>query len=91
MIEKHYQLKKNLNEITPYLKDIKNSLKKFDTWKIQLAISINFIFSKDDTDEEHLMHSKSNKRQTMINDEADEVIKELFKSLLIDIKMVWKN
>ena len=27
------------------------------------------------------MHSKSNKKEIMINDEADEVIKELFDSL----------
>ena len=29
--------------------------KKSDTWKLQLTIAINFIFSKDN-DEEHLMH-----------------------------------
>ena len=50
----------------PYLKDIINDLKKFEKPKIQLAISINFISSKDDDDdddddddEECKMHSKS--------------------------------
>ena len=33
---------KYLNKIRTYLKDIMNSLKKSDTWKIQLTISINF-------------------------------------------------
>ena len=46
-----------LNKIRPYLKDIKNKLKKSDTWKIQLTIANNFISSVDN--EEHVMHSKS--------------------------------
>ena len=44
--------------------------------KILLAIAINFISSKDDNDEERVMHSKSDKN------EADEVIGKLFKSTL---------
>ena len=31
-----------------------------------------------DNDEEHVMHSKSDNKEIKINDEADEVIKELF-------------
>ena len=46
-----------LDKITPYLKDIINDPKQIDTWKIQLTI-INFISTKDDNDEEHIMHSK---------------------------------
>ena len=69
-----------LNKIRPYLKDIINNLKKSDTWKIQLTIANNFI-SSIDNDEEHVMHSKSDNIEIMINDEADEVIKELFDSL----------
>ena len=68
-----------LNKIRPYLKDI-NNLKKSDTWKIQLTIANNFISSLDN-DEERVMHSKSDNIEIMINDEADEVIKELFDSL----------
>ena len=41
----------------------------------------NLISFKADNDEEHLMHSKSDKIEIMIKGEADEVIKELFKSL----------
>ena len=55
---KHYQLKKYLNKIRPYLKDIINYLKKSGTWKIQLTIANNFI-SFIDNDEERVMHSKS--------------------------------
>ena len=68
-----------LNEIRPYLKEI-NHLKKSGTWKIQLAMANNFI-SSIDNDEERVMHSKSDKIEIMISDEADEVIKEFFDSL----------
>ena len=64
----------------PYLNDI-NNLQKTDTQKIQSTIAINFVSSKD-IDEEHVLHSKSHNIEIMIRDEADEVIKEIFKSLL---------
>ena len=47
--------------------------------EIQLTISNNFISSKDN-DEECVMHSNSDNIEIMINDEADQVIKELFDS-----------
>ena len=61
------------NTISPYLKDIINNLKKSDTWKIQLSIANNFI-SSIDNDEEHVMHSKSDNIEIMMNDKADEII-----------------
>ena len=79
-----------LNKIRPYLKDIINNLKKSDTWKIQLTIANNFI-SSIDNDEERVMHSKSDNIEIMINDEADEVIKELLNSLKTDIKIIWNR
>ena len=69
-----------LNKIRLYLKDIINNFKKSNTLNIQLTISNNFI-SSIDNDEERIMHSKSDNIEIMINDEADEVIKELFGSL----------
>ena len=78
---KNYQMKNILiNKVRHYLKEIINKLKKSDTWKIQLTIAINFI-SFIDNDEEHVMHSKSDNIKIMINDEAGEVMEELFKSL----------
>ena len=58
------------------MKDI-NNLKRFDTRKIQLTIANNSISSLDN-DEEHVMHSKNDNIEIMINDEADEVIEEIF-------------
>ena len=69
-----------LNKIRPCLKDITNNLKISNTWKIELTIANNFI-SSIDSDEEHLIHSKSDHVEIMINDEAGEVIKEPFDSL----------
>ena len=50
-----------------------NDLKKSDTQKIQLTIAINFMSSKDN-DEERVMHLKSDNKEIMINDKADEFI-----------------
>ena len=69
-----------LNKIKPYLKDIANNLKKFDTRKYQLIIANNFISSLY-TNKERVMHPKSDNIEIMINDEADEAIKKLFDSL----------
>ena len=78
---KTLSVKQYLNNVRPYWKDIINNLKKSDYWKIQLTITINFISSKGDNDEERLIHSKSDNIEIMINDEADEVIETPFKSL----------
>ena len=69
-----------LNQIRPYFKDIINNFKKSDMWKIQITIVINFISSMDN-DEKHVMHSKSDGIEIMMNDEADEFIKKFFDSL----------
>ena len=63
------------------MNDITNNLKKSDKWKIQLIVLNNFIFSIDN-DEERVMHSKSDHIEIIINDEVDELTKELFDSLI---------
>ena len=55
--------------------------KKKITWKIQLAITTSLISSKDENDEERVMHSKSDKIEIMISDGTDESIERLFNSL----------
>ena len=74
----------------PHLKEIINNLKKFDTWKIQLTIANNIVSSIDSV-EEHVMHSKSDNIEIMINDKADEVIKEPSNSYQKDIKIIWSE
>ena len=64
-----------------HLKNINILKKKCDIWKIQLSIAINFLSSKG-LDEERVKHSKCDNVEMRINDEEDEVIKELFLSHL---------
>ena len=49
--------------------------------EIQLTITINFISSQDNNDDEREIHSKSDNIEIMMNDETDKVIEELFESL----------
>ena len=51
-------------------------------WKIHLTMAINFIYSKKDSVETRTMHTKSNNVEIMVGSETDEIIKELFESLL---------
>ena len=44
---KNFLLEEYFDKIKPYLRDITIRLQEPDTWKIQLAIVINFISSKD--------------------------------------------
>ena len=52
-----------------------------------MTISINFISFKDN-DEECVMHSKSDNIEIAVNDNADEVIQELFQLLLSRYQIV---
>ena len=76
---KNLSLKKYLDKMKPYLRDITIILQKSNTRKIQLTIAINFISSKDDG--ELVLHSKSNNIDFMSYDNAYEVVNELFESL----------
>ena len=53
--------------------------------KIQLIMQINFISSLD-TDEFHTIHTKSDNIEIIIGPEINDIIEELFKSFLEDIK-----
>ena len=68
------------NKIRPYSKGIRSNRKKSDIWRIQLTIANNFVSSLNN-DGERIMHSKSDNIEIVINDEANEVIKELSDSL----------
>ena len=95
---KNLSIKKYLNMIRPYLSGIihdhktrgkwrihsGNKIIKRKTqseWKINLTMAINFISSKD-SDETCTMHTKRNHVEIMIGNETDEIIEELFESLL---------
>ena len=88
--------KEYLNMIRPYLSDIINDhkaregvhsgnkvtyYKTLGVWKIQLTMSTNFISHKG-SNETRTMQTKSDNIEIMMSSETNEIIEELFKSLL---------
>ena len=66
-----------------------NTITQYKTqgeWKIHLTMAINFISSKEDSDETRTMRTKSDNIEIMMGSEIDEIIKELFKFLLLRYK-----
>ena len=51
-------------------------------WKIHLTMEINFISSKNDSDEIRTTHAKNDNIVIMMGSETYEIIEELFKSFL---------
>ena len=70
-----------LKKIKTCLRNIIFDLQSSDTWKIQLIIAINFIFSKD-TEQERVMYSVSDNIKFTSYKEANENVNELLESLL---------
>ena len=95
---KNLSIKKYLNMIRPYLSHIINDhktqgnwrihsgneiieRKTQSEWKIQLTMAIHFISFKD-SNETRTMDTKSNNVEIMMGSETDEIIEEIFESLL---------
>ena len=70
-----------LNKIREYLRKMIENKKKSGEWKIQLVIKINFISSKS-FNETRVMYSKSDNYEIMMGVNTNEIIKNLFSSLL---------
>ena len=68
--------------IEPYLRELINDHKSKGEWKIQLTAQINFISSRLGSDETRVMHTRSVNEEFTNGSDTDEIIKELFKSLL---------
>ena len=58
-----------------------NDHKTRTEWEIRLAMSINFISSKD-SDETRTLRTKSNNIEIVMGNETDEIIEKLYESLL---------
>ena len=76
------------NHKTPEVLKVHSSNKVIDyettlvKWKIQLTMTIYFVSSKDNSDEIRAMHTKIGNAEIMMVSETNEIIEELFKSLL---------
>ena len=66
----------------PYLRELRNYYKNKGESKIQLTAQINFISLKPDSDETRVMHTRSDNEEFMNGSDTDEIIEELFESLL---------
>ena len=75
-------LEEYLALIEPYLRELINDYKSKGEWKIQLGAQINFISLRPDSNETRVMHTRSVNEEFMNGSDMDEIIKELFKSLL---------
>ena len=51
-------------------------------WKIHLTMAINFISSKEDSDEIRTLHAPSDNIEIMLGSATDEIIEELFETFL---------
>ena len=65
-----------------YLRELINDHKSKGEWKTQLTAQINFISSRWGSDETRAMHPRSVNEELTNGSDTDEIIKELFKSLL---------
>ena len=79
--DKLLTIEEYLDLIEPYLKELINYHKSKGEWKIQLSVQINFISLRPGSDETRVMHTSVNE-EFMNGSDTDEIIKELFKSLL---------
>ena len=68
--------------IEPFSRELINYYKSKGEWKIQLTAQIKFISLRPGSDETRVMHTRSVKEEFMNCSNTDEIIKELFKSLL---------
>ena len=74
-------LEQYLNIIRPYLRDMIDNHKAEGEWKIQLVMKIIFVSSLD-VNEIRTMHTKSNNIEIASGFETNNIINELFRSLI---------
>ena len=79
--DKNLSVKEYLDEIRPYLSNIRNEHKNKDEWKIQINMLINFISLKD-SNEVRTMYTKSDNVDIITVVDTNDVVERLFKSTL---------
>ena len=80
--DKTLTIKEYLSMIESYLVDMINDYKNKGEWVIQLTAEINFSSLKPDFNETRTIYTKSDNIEIMIGSDTNEVIEDLFKSLL---------
>ena len=83
--DKTILFKEYLDKIKPYLSNMIDNSMTQGEWKIQLIIFLLKIlkcFCSKDSEETRTMHTKSDNIETMIENETEEIIGELFQYLI---------
>ena len=80
--DKILSLKEYLNLTEKYLRELLEEYKQKGEWKVQLTIEVNFISLKPGSDETRIMYTRSDNIETMFDDDNDDIIEQLFESLL---------
>ena len=80
--DKILSLKEYLNLIEKYLRELIEEYKQKGEWKVQLTIEVNFISLKPGSDETRIMYTRSHNIEIMFGDDNDDIIEQLFESLL---------
>ena len=75
-------LKEYLALIEKYLRELIEEYKLKGEWKVQLTIEVNFISLKPGSDETRIMYPRSDNVEVMFGDDMDDIIEQLFESLL---------
>ena len=79
--KKDESIARYLNSIREHLRKLIDDKRKKEEWKIQLIMKINFICSKN-FNETRDMHNKSDNIEIMMGVDTNEIIKNLFNSIL---------
>ena len=80
--DKILSLKEYLNLIEKYLRELIEEYKLKGEWKVQLTIEVNFISLKPGSYETRIMYTRSDNVEIMFGDDNDDIIEQLFESLL---------
>ena len=80
--DKILNLQEYLNLIEKYLRELLEEYKQKGESKVQLTTEVNFISLKPGSDETRIMYTRSDNIEIMFGDDNDDIIKQLFESLL---------
>ena len=80
--DKILNLQEYLNLIEKYLRELLEEYKQKGESKVQLAIEVNFISLKPGSDETRIMYTRSDNIEIIFGDDNDDIIEQVFESLL---------
>ena len=84
-------LKEYLNLIEKYLRELIEEHKLKGEWKVQLTIEVNFISLKPGSDKTCIMYTRSDNVEIMFGDDNDDIIEQLFESLLQKYEKIYRK